>query len=305
MPLTHHRLRPGLRVTRRDDTSLQVGLDAPGRVVLPDDPDVRAILEALVEGRPVQPSSAAGRQAYAALLTRGLLVDGTAVDSALARTMSTDPERRAAVAAAFASVGPPDHHPLRSRGTARISIRSLGETALSRGWAETAARTLLASGVDRAAVGDDPEAAAALVLCDSEPDRGLLDASLAAGEPHLLVSVVEGRIRLGPFVVPGVTACLRCVDAHLDDLDDRRSLVVQQYAARHRPSGDLPTPCDPALMTMALAWAARDLVSFVEGGAPSTWSATVTIEPDLSLPKRVWHRHPHCGCCWGDLLDAG
>ena len=36
---------------------------------------------------------------------------------------------------------------------------------------------------------------------------------------------------IGPFVVPGETACLRCVDAHCTDADPSWPLLVRQYAA--------------------------------------------------------------------------
>ena len=61
-------------------------------------------------------------------------------------------------------------------------------------------------------------------------------------------------------------------------------------------------PCDPLLMQLALAWAVRDLVTYVEGGLPSTWSATVDVRADLTLVRREWTRHPRCGCSWGDAL---
>jgi hypothetical protein len=46
----------------------------------------------------------------------------------------------------------------------------------------------------------------------------------------------------------------------------------------------------------------RDVVAYVEGEPPSTWSATVTIGPDLDPGRREWARHPHCGCSWADGL---
>jgi len=108
---------------------------------------------------------------------------------------------------------------------------------------------------------------------------------------------------IGPFVVPGRTACLRCVDAHRTDADPSWPLLVRQYAAasiRDRVDG-APEPVDPLLAALALAWAARDLATYVDGRRPSTWSATITVQPDLSeLETRSWLRHPACGCSWDD-----
>jgi bacteriocin biosynthesis cyclodehydratase domain-containing protein len=134
-----------------------------------------------------------------------------------------------------------------------------------------------------------------------EPDRELLDPWTRAGTPYLLVRMAEGRAVVGPFVVPGTTACLRCLDAHCTDADPAWPLLVRQYAAatagtRH---GGRPEPVDPVLAALAVAWAARDLVTYVDGGRPSTWSATVAIHPQLHrLETRSWLRHAGCSCTW-------
>ena len=47
------RLRPGCHVVRRDDDHLQVGVDPPERVILPDRPEVLAVLDRLEDGRPL------------------------------------------------------------------------------------------------------------------------------------------------------------------------------------------------------------------------------------------------------------
>ena len=62
---------------------------------------------------------------------------------------------------------------------------------------------------------------------------------------------------------------------------------------------------DPALRTLALAAAVRDLVTLAEGLRPATWSATVRVDASLRMEREVWLRHPHCGCSWGDGLAVG
>ena len=101
-----------------------------------------------------------------------------------------------------------------------------------------------------------------------------LDDWMRSGTPHLVVREGPGGPLLGPYVVPGATACLRCVDAHLGEHDPRRALVVEQVATTPplRPSEP-----DPALRALALAWAVRDLAAGAEGGVPATWSATVAL----------------------------
>jgi hypothetical protein len=56
---------------------------------------------------------------------------------------------------------------------------------------------------------------------------------------------------------------------------------------------------DPALGTVAAAWACRDLLTQLDGGSPTTRSATLSLDADLGgLERREWQRHPECACSW-------
>jgi bacteriocin biosynthesis cyclodehydratase domain-containing protein len=129
-----------------------------------------------------------------------------------------------------------------------------------------------------------------------------------SGVPHLLLRLSEGHAWLGPFVDPGRTACLRCVDAHHTDVDPPWPLLVEQHAARggrDRVDG-VPEPVDGLLATIVLAWAVRDLASFAEGSRPSTWSTSIRLDPHLSaIESRTWLRHPACGCGWQETALPG
>ncbi len=100
-----------------------------------------------------------------------------------------------------------------------------------------------------------------LVAGVGEPDRELLDPCVRDGVPHLVVRLTEGDAVVGPFVVPGRTACLRCVDAHhAGPTHGGRSWSRSRRRRTSRPRDDaVPEPVDPALARLALAWAARDL----------------------------------------------
>lgn len=144
------------------------------------------------------------------------------------------------------------------------------------------------------AVGDHPPAVL-LVLHDGPVPRRLLDDPARDGTPHLLVSAEPGAVTIGPFVEPGRTACLRCIDAHLCVAHPQWSLLLEDT--------DLLVARDPALHPLALAWAAADLAAWADGRVPSTWSATVRIDADLDVRRTVWRRHPSCGCAW-DALET-
>jgi hypothetical protein len=197
--------------------------------------------------------------------------------------------------AVFAAHGSDAPRRLAARAEATVTVVAMGaEPELAR-WATEVAQLVNACAI-AATTDPDPAATVALLLCSAEPDREALDPLIVSGQPHLPVVTHEGGARLGPFVVPGVSACLRCVDAHLDEGDGRRGLVLRQLTGT-------PTPVDPATRAAAAALAVRDVVAYVDGDRPATWSATTLAGPAPGLEHRAWLRHPHCGCCWGDLLD--
>ncbi|UUZ58187.1 hypothetical protein [Nocardioides sp. B-3] len=108
--------------------------------------------------------------------------------------------------------------------------------------------------------------------------------------PHTVVRLGRESLRVGPFVQPGVTACLRCP-----------AVAGAPGAERPAAYADL----DPAPVMMALARAVRDPVTWQAGELPTTWSSTVTLGTDLRPEVTQWPRHPHCGCSWGASLGVG
>jgi hypothetical protein len=242
-------LRDGLRVVRRDDRHLQIGLDPPHRLVLDDLPGLHSALTRLDRTPP-----AAVRHVVDRLVEDGWVVD--AADDGGRRTtpapvaIEADPTVADHVARACATVGlvRAEHAPLR------------------------------------------------LVVTLDEPRRALCDALVRDDVTHLWVAVMPTAARLGPFVDPGRSACLRCVDAHLGDLDPRRATVLHQLEELPAPPTTAPDPC---LVQLAVAWAVRDVVRVLDGHPSSLRSATVTVTEDLQVTRHDWLRHPHCGCAWG------
>ena len=140
-------LRPGLHVVRRDDRHLQVGIDPPHRLVVPDDPDTRRVLEALRVGTVPTVDTGAARRLVADLLAHGLVIDAAALDDALAG--ATD---RAAVAATFAEHGDDAVRRLALRAAARIAVDAPPEPG------QAATRLLRASGVGTVDPAEDADA---------------------------------------------------------------------------------------------------------------------------------------------------
>ena len=275
-------LRPGLRVTRRDDDHLQVGLEPGRRVVLPARPAVRRLLSDLEVGLRPDLDDLDVRRACHALARRWVL-DYT---GDVARHLA-GPLPRPTVLAAYATAGPDAAARLDAHMSARVGV------VADEAWRPAVLRLLGSAGLAVAGPRATPSAYL-VVTAGGEPDRSDLDDLVRSETPHLVLRNVGGRVTLGPFVAPGLTACLRCVDAHLSDADPGHGLVAEQHPDR------ADEPCDPVLMSLAVAWAVRDLVAFAEGPEPSTWSATVVLTPELSVERRPWTRHPRCGCSWGD-----
>ena len=271
-------LRPGLAVARHDATHLQVGLDPPHRVVVPDQPEVRRLLDAVAAGDPLPGLDATSWTALHALTRAGTLVE------------AGGPRLAAPAQAQFGASAPAR---VADRAAARVAVRGPREVVA------LAERLLRQSGAGLAGADELPDVC--LVASAGEVPRAALDGLVRDTTPHLLLTGAVGSVVLGPFVVPGLTACLRCADAHLAETDPRRALVLEQVAVAPGAAGP---PVDPALLALAVGWAVRDLLRFVEGDRPSTWSASHHIGPSAEPVTRRWSRHPHCGCAWDVIGGA-
>ncbi len=279
----HLALRPGTPVMSRSPDVLQVGLGSPALQV-PDLPPVRRLLELLARPGGASPPEDLAEPAPQVLrrLTEAGLVHPVApngrvtdpVDLVLRAQFGADAVRRRA-----------------RRADQVVAVRADPAT-------ELALEPLLErAGLRRTSVAD-LDATAHLVVTTGQLDREVLDPLVRGSVPHLVVSGAAAGRRVGPFVEPGRTACLRCVDAHESLRDPRLALLIAQAA---RSAAERPPPVDPVLDQIALAWAVRDLMRYVEGDEPSTWSATVDIDPAGAPALTHWGRHPECGCAWDEL----
>ena len=283
-------LRPGTHVLSRGSGELQVGLDPSAAIVLPDTEPVRTSLRLL--------SVSADLDEHPDSATVDVLADHDLVVDERALVPSGDGLSPTAWASLARAVGSDATTVRRTRDRWRTQTRSFGHAGGARLRHDLVALAA-AAGLREHRGSADPDCG--LLVGVGEPDRELVDTWTRAGTPYLLMRLTEGRAVVGPFVVPGRTACLRCIDAHHTDADPAWPLLVRQYAAaasRDRADG-APEPVDPLLAALAAAWTARDLASYVDGKRPSSWSATVTLHPRLDeLEIRTWLRHPACSCSW-------
>jgi len=312
-------LRPGSHVLRRNRHELQVGLDPQHAVVLSDDGDTRSSLALLSRSADAQEYD--DPRTLELLQSSGLVLDGSRLlplipeeepdrpTAPAAKPVGSSATTRHDVAALARSDGDQAAALLAARARCRVDVLTFADLGNDR-LGQTLVDLVRQSGlhVRRSTARISPAATpepggreVAALIGVGEPQREVLDEWMRLGVPHVLVRLSEGYPTVGPFVVPGRTACLRCIDAHHTDVDQSWPLLVAQYAvlSGQKRADGVPEPVDSLVTTVALAWAARDLTSYAEGRRPSTWSTTIRFDPCLaSVETRCWLRHPECGCAW-------
>jgi bacteriocin biosynthesis cyclodehydratase domain-containing protein len=114
--------------------------------------------------------------------------------------------------------------------------------------------------------------------------------------PHLLSEIRGEAGVVGPLVVPGTSACLRCLDLTRTDHDPGWPAVAVQLATNVRAAA----PCDGVLAVAVAAQTAAQALAFLDGsGLPGTAGGTLELTlPDWRWRRRSWQLHPDCDCGW-------
>jgi bacteriocin biosynthesis cyclodehydratase domain-containing protein len=114
--------------------------------------------------------------------------------------------------------------------------------------------------------------------------------------PHLAVSASEAIGVVGPLVLPGQSACLRCLDLTRAERDPAWPLILAQLSGQ--ASAD-PPGCDTVLATTVAAQAVAQALAFIDedGQAPAVTNGTLELVlPGWQWRRRTWRPHPQCGC---------
>jgi bacteriocin biosynthesis cyclodehydratase domain-containing protein len=117
----------------------------------------------------------------------------------------------------------------------------------------------------------------------------------AEGVPHLAASASEAIGTVGPLVIPGRAACLRCLDLTRTDRDPAWPLVLAQ-AVEAEPD---PPACDCVLAAAVAAQASAQVLAFVDRGGQARPVTNATLElvlPGWQWRRRTWPPHPNCDC---------
>jgi hypothetical protein len=116
-----------------------------------------------------------------------------------------------------------------------------------------------------------------------------------AGVPHLAAAASEAIGVVGPLVLPGRTACLRCLDLTRAERDPAWPLILAQLTG----GGADPPACDTVLAAAVATQAAAQALAFVDRPASAKAVTNGTLElvlPDWQWRRRSWAPHDRCGC---------
>lgn len=286
--------RPGLHLLRRDVRTLQFGLEWSGVVAFADNPVTRAVLAAvdgfrdlpaIVQTAATSPGVAPdqARRTLEALIDCGALVDQN--------VLRTPPGVSPSTWAAWWLLAD-------KRGTAAEHAAARSETVVhvnGTGRLAELIRDLLAD--EHVPVSDSQtEATAEILVRVGEVPRVEADAAMRRGLPYLCVGLRELVGVVGPFVLPGRNACLRCIDLSRAHRDPCWPTLVTSATATP-PS----VPAEPAaLLATTAGYAAQEIAVWASGGLPVTSDHVVEIPYGLGEIVTVGYEpHPDCGCGWG------
>lgn len=126
------------------------------------------------------------------------------------------------------------------------------------------------------------------------PDPMTADRWVESGTPHLFAGVLEATGVVGPLVVPGGTACARCLELHRTDGDPAWPRMLAQWRSGRRgpgPAGDV------ALVSAVAGLAAAHALAFLDGSLPASAGARWEVaSPLLEWQARRVEPHAECPC---------
>ena len=119
------------------------------------------------------------------------------------------------------------------------------------------------------------------------------DGCAAAGVPHISAGQMPPIIRVGPFVQPGATACLRCLEQAWHHGTPLAAELERSRMARASPAATLGPACGligSIIGSEALRW--------LSGlGRPATWGSALTIDMrTFAVEHHAVPRAAECSC---------
>ena len=145
---------------------------------------------------------------------------------------------------------------------------------------------------------DDARRRPDLAVITGRPDPVLLAELTRDRVPHLVADADEAIGVVGPLVVPGRSACARCVDLSKAGRDPAWPRILAQ--AGDGDGGRALRAADSALAAATAALAAGQALLFTDQPGetvPAALGATLEVVlPDWQWQRRGWPAHPACPC---------
>jgi bacteriocin biosynthesis cyclodehydratase domain-containing protein len=318
-------LKRGLLPVWRDRDTLQIGVDSRRAVALSGMAGAACVIGLLDGSRDraqvIETAAEHGIPAKTTERVLDLLAAAGALDDFPAGTLRLlPPPLRARLAAELAAAslahrdGDGGARTLARRLTAQIRIHGAGPvgtgiasllersgigrvTQSEPGTLRSGAALAGAAGPGKAASATVPSGMALpdLAILAGRHPMDLLASLMRDGVPHLAVTADEAIGVVGPLVVPGRTACLRCLDLTRAERDPAWPLILAQLEGREPD----PQACDAPLAAAVAAQAAAQVLAFIDRAVAADAVANGTLElvlPGWQWRRRTWPRHPACSC---------
>lgn len=316
-------LRRDVPLMWRSDNLFQIGLDPQRLVVLDVDRTLIAWARGLGGDRTLEAALAqANEQGIQehdalellwALLAAGAMSDADHVPTCVRALtpQERDVAHRHEAAARQTYRDDRAHLAVDARASAYISVVGSGLLA------DALRHMLQANGIGKVTAETPPSSAARkgrhradestlIMLADSwHPD--VVDDNACGGldVAHMPVGAWGNRAVVGPLVLPGRSACLRCLTLHSRDRDaDWPRLAMQ--VAHMQPDAQAQ---DTALVAAAAAHAAALACAYVEaiavGHSGRDWAGVSRVIelPGGQVHTRAHPVHPMCGCRWPSTVS--
>jgi bacteriocin biosynthesis cyclodehydratase domain-containing protein len=143
-----------------------------------------------------------------------------------------------------------------------------------------------------------------VALCPDGPATAGDGADLLTRDvAHVVVTTYERVGVVGPFVRPGRSACLTCLEQHRVDRDPAWPVVSAQlrHPARRTSGSPFAAACDVVLAASVSALGAAAVLAALDEPDADHELSGALIElrpPSLLTRRRSWPPHPCCGCGW-------
>ena len=135
-----------------------------------------------------------------------------------------------------------------------------------------------------------------LAVITGRPDPVLIAALMRDQVPHLVVHADEAIGVVGPLVLPGRSACVRCLDLSKAARDPAWPRILAQASGIVAPAAT--QACDTVLAAATAALAVAQALTVIDrAGVPAAANGTLEVVlPEWQWQRRGWPPHPACTC---------